>query len=83
MLTQGLSVISTKGHYPYGEYCYSSGLPSKFWLTSFERDSGAGESGNDYAMFRHCRVAHGLRSKGWEGVIGFQRGCRMLVGLKP
>jgi RHS repeat-associated protein len=42
-------VISQQGHYPYGEQWYASNSTTKFFFTSYERDS---ESGNDYAMAR-------------------------------
>jgi len=32
---------------------------------------------------KRVRVPRRLRSKGWEGVICFQRGCRMLASFKP
>jgi len=41
--------IGEQGHYPYGETWYVSNTTTKFFFTSYERDS---ESGNDYAMAR-------------------------------
>ena len=41
--------IGEQGHYPYGEQWYATNTTTKFFFTSYERDS---ESGNDYAMAR-------------------------------
>jgi RHS repeat-associated protein len=49
--TSGTS-IGEQGHYPFGESWYSTGTGSKFRFTSYERDQGSNESGNDYAVFR-------------------------------
>lgn len=38
--------------YPYGEAWYETDTPDKWKFTTYERDLGGGESGNDYAMFR-------------------------------
>jgi len=47
--------ISAQGHAPFGEVWYQT--PTGAWsgkskFTSYERDGGTGESGNDYAVFR-------------------------------
>ena len=42
--------IGEQGHYPYGEQWYAANTTTKFFFTSYERDS---ESGNDYAMARY------------------------------
>jgi RHS repeat-associated protein len=44
------AVVGEQGHYPFGEFWYSSSTTTKWRFTSYERDS---ESGNDYAMFRY------------------------------
>lgn len=44
------SVVEQKGHLPFGETWYGGGDKWKF--TSYERDGGTGESGNDYAISR-------------------------------
>ena len=41
--------IGEQGHYPYGEQWYASNTTTKFFFTSYSRDS---ETGNDYAMAR-------------------------------
>ncbi|MGH9644472.1 MAG: RHS repeat domain-containing protein [Terriglobales bacterium] len=41
--------IGEQGHYPYGEQWYATNTTTKFFFTSYERDS---DSGNDYAMAR-------------------------------
>lgn len=46
-------VLGQQGHYPYGESWYASGTTTKWQFTSYERDGGTNESGNDYAMFRY------------------------------
>jgi RHS repeat-associated protein len=42
--------IGEQGHYPYGEQWYAPGTTTKFFFTSYERDST--DSGNDYSMAR-------------------------------
>jgi len=45
---------SGQGHFPFGEQWYPAGAPATKWqFTSYERDGGTGESGNDYAMMRY------------------------------
>ncbi len=39
-----------RGHYPFGENWYETGVAAKWKFTSYERD---GESLNDYAIFRY------------------------------
>jgi RHS repeat-associated protein len=52
------ALIRSFGHFPYGETWYeSSADPLKF--TGYTRDSGTGESGLDYAMFRLYNSGHG------------------------
>ena len=44
------TVVSTQGHFPFGEQWYATGPETSKWkFTSYERDA---ESGNDYAIFR-------------------------------
>src|SRR6266852_748161 len=45
--------IADSGHYPYGENSYETGGANKLKFTSYARDNGTGESGNDYAIFRY------------------------------
>src|SRR6267378_3807807 len=41
-------------HFPFGEQWYPASAPATKWqFTSYERDGGTGESGNDYAMMRY------------------------------
>src|SRR5712691_3960995 len=47
------SVLGQQGHYPYGESWYATNTTTKWQFTSYARDSGTGESGNDYAMMRY------------------------------
>jgi RHS repeat-associated protein len=42
----------TFGHLPYGDTWYETTPVDKWKFTSYERDSGTGETGMDYAMFR-------------------------------
>jgi RHS repeat-associated protein len=52
------ALIRSFGHFPYGETWYeSSADPLKF--TGYTRDSGSGESGLDYAMFRQFNPGQG------------------------
>ncbi|MFQ5663777.1 MAG: RHS repeat-associated core domain-containing protein, partial [Terriglobia bacterium] len=44
------TVTGERGHYPFGESWYTSGVGDKWQFTSYERDA---ESGLDYAMFRY------------------------------
>ena len=52
--TDGTTAVG-QGHYPYGEQWYPApptGPATKWQFTSYERDGGTGESGNDYATAR-------------------------------
>ncbi|MGH9565365.1 MAG: RHS repeat-associated core domain-containing protein, partial [Candidatus Angelobacter sp.] len=49
----------TFGHFPFGETWYETGTTDKWKFTSYERDSAAGESGLDYAMFRYYSSGQG------------------------
>jgi len=52
------AVVRTSGHFPYGESWYESAAdPMKF--TTYARDNGTGETGLDYAMFRHYNPGAG------------------------
>jgi RHS repeat-associated protein len=42
----------TFGSFPYGETWYETGTIDKWKFTSYERDTAAGETGLDYAVFR-------------------------------
>jgi RHS repeat-associated protein len=44
------NVIGQQDHYPFGESWYQSSTTTKWFFTSYERDT---ESGNDYASFRY------------------------------
>jgi RHS repeat-associated protein len=44
--------VRSFGHFPYGETWYETGTPDKDKFTNYERDSGNGETGVDYALFR-------------------------------
>jgi RHS repeat-associated protein len=49
-------VLGQQGHYPFGEQWYPArptNPATKWQFTSYERDGGTGESGNDYAMMRY------------------------------
>jgi RHS repeat-associated protein len=52
------AVVRTAGHFPYGESWYESS-PDPLKFTSYSRDSGTGESGSDYAMFRQYNSGQG------------------------
>ena len=50
--------VRSFGHFPYGEAWYESSIDlMKF--TTYSRDSGTGESGLDYAMFRQYNAGQG------------------------
>ena len=52
------AVLRTAGNFPYGESWYESASdPVKF--TTYSRDGGTGETGLDYAMFRHYNSGQG------------------------
>jgi RHS repeat-associated protein len=46
------TIVEQKGHYPYGETWYPTTNSNKWKFTTYERDGGTNESGNDYAMAR-------------------------------
>jgi RHS repeat-associated protein len=56
--TSGTSV-RTFGHFPFGEVWYETGTADKWKFTSYERDSGTGETGLDYAQFRYASSSQG------------------------
>jgi RHS repeat-associated protein len=43
----------TFGHLPFGDLWYETGTADKWKFTGYERDSGTGETGLDYANFRY------------------------------
>ena len=43
------NVLGQQGHFPYGEKWYTANTTTKWFFTTYERDS---ESGNDYAVAR-------------------------------
>jgi len=49
----------TFGQLPFGETWYETGTADKWKFTSYERDSGAGETGLDYANFRYYSSTQG------------------------
>jgi RHS repeat-associated protein len=53
------TAIRRMGHFPYGDNWYDSNPAEKWKFTSYERDSGAGETGLDYAMFRYYASSQG------------------------
>ena len=44
--------VRSFGHFPYGEVWYETGTTDPLKFTSYVRDSGTGQSGLDYAVFR-------------------------------
>jgi RHS repeat-associated protein len=56
--TSGTSV-RTFGQFPFGEVWYETGTADKWKFTSYERDSGTGETGLDYAQFRYLSSGQG------------------------
>ncbi|HET8888524.1 MAG TPA: RHS repeat-associated core domain-containing protein, partial [Candidatus Angelobacter sp.] len=51
--------IRTFGQLPFGETWYETGTADKWKFTNYERDSGTGETGLDYANFRYYSSAQG------------------------
>jgi RHS repeat-associated protein len=49
----------TFGHLPFGETWYETTPVDKWKFTSYERDSGTGETGLDYANFRYYASGQG------------------------
>jgi RHS repeat-associated protein len=52
--------IRTFGQLPFGETWYETGTADKWKFTGYERDSGTGETGLDYANFRYYSSAQGM-----------------------
>jgi RHS repeat-associated protein len=50
--------VRSFGHFPYGETWYETSADQQKF-TTYPRDSGVGESGLDYAMFRHYNSGQG------------------------
>jgi RHS repeat-associated protein len=53
------NVLRRFGHFPFGETWYETGTADKWKLTTFERDSGSGETGLDYARNRYYSSVQG------------------------
>jgi RHS repeat-associated protein len=53
------TVTRTFGHFPFGEIWYETGTADKWKFTSYEHDSGTGETGLDYAQFRYYASGQG------------------------
>jgi RHS repeat-associated protein len=51
--------VRSFGHFPYGETWYETGTGDKLKYTTYERDSGTGETGLDYAIFRQYNSGQG------------------------
>jgi len=49
----------TFGQLPFGESWYETGTADKWKFTSYEHDSGTGETGLDYANFRYYSASQG------------------------
>ena len=47
------NVAGQQGHYPYGESWFATNTTTKWQFTTYERDGGVNESGDDYAMMRY------------------------------
>jgi RHS repeat-associated protein len=47
------NIIRSMGNFPYGESWYDNTPQDKWKFTSYERDLETGETGLDYAQFRH------------------------------
>jgi RHS repeat-associated protein len=47
------TVTRTFGHFPFGDIWYETTSTDKWKFTSYEHDSGSGETGLDYADFRY------------------------------
>jgi RHS repeat-associated protein len=52
------NLVRSFGHFPYGESWYETSADQQKF-TTYPRDSGVGESGLDYAMFRHYNSGQG------------------------
>ncbi len=51
--------VRSFGHFPHGETWYETGAGDKWKFTSYERDSGTGETGLDYAQNRYYNPGQG------------------------
>jgi RHS repeat-associated protein len=51
--------MRTFGHFPFGETWYETGTADKLKFTSYENDSGTGETGLSYAQFRYHSPGQG------------------------
>lgn len=51
--------VRSFGHFPYGEVWYETGTPDPRKFTSYTRDSGTGETGMDYSIFRNYNPGQG------------------------
>lgn len=57
--TNSSGTRTTFGHLPYGDTWYETTPTDKWKFTSYERDSGTGETGLDYANFRYYASGQG------------------------
>src|SRR5579872_7427855 len=66
------SIVRTYGHFPFGDTWYETGTVDKWKFTSYEHDSGTGESGLDYAQFRYDDSGQGrfMSADSLSGSIG-------------
>jgi RHS repeat-associated protein len=53
------NVLRRFGHFPFGEIWYETGTADKWKFTTYERDSGSGETGLDYARIRYYSSVQG------------------------
>ena len=53
------TVTRTYGQLPFGDAWYETGTADKWKFSSYERDSGTGETGLDYANFRYYASGQG------------------------
>jgi RHS repeat-associated protein len=53
------NVVRSTGNFPYGESWYDNSVAEKWKFTTYERDSGTGETGLDYAQFRYYSSKQG------------------------
>jgi RHS repeat-associated protein len=47
------AITRTFGHLPFGDAWYETGTPDKIKFTTYESDNLSGETGLNYALFRH------------------------------
>jgi RHS repeat-associated protein len=66
------NVLRQFGHFPFGEAWYETGLADKWKFTTYERDSGSGETGLDYAQIRYYGSVQGryLSADALGGALG-------------